>query len=70
VLEADMKVWKMNVQLSVQWASLLESNLESMHALIKGKSSMPTLEKVEAQQGHAAVHQARNPVGLLKLVKE
>jgi hypothetical protein len=31
---------------------------------------MPTLEKVEAQQGYAAVHQARNPVGLLKLVKE
>jgi hypothetical protein len=36
VPEADMMAWKMRVQLSVQRASLLEPNLKSMCALIKG----------------------------------
>jgi hypothetical protein len=69
VPEADMMVWKMKVQLRLQRSSLLASNLESAYALLKGQSSKPILEKVEAQQGHLAVHQARDPIGLLKLLK-
>ena len=66
---AATMIWKMKVQLSLQRASLLESNLESVYALIKGQSSKPILEKVEAQQGYAAVHRARDPMGLLELIK-
>jgi hypothetical protein len=67
--EGEMMVWKMRVQLSLQRASLLASNLESVYALIKGQSSKPILEKVEVQQGYAAFHQARDPIGLLELIK-
>jgi hypothetical protein len=69
VPEADMMAWKMKVQLTLQRSSLLASNLESACALVKGQSSKPILEKVEAQQGHLAVHQARDPIGLLELLK-
>jgi hypothetical protein len=50
-------------------ASMRESNLKSVHALIKGKISKRMLETVEARQGHAAANQARDPVGLLKFIK-
>jgi hypothetical protein len=69
VPEADMMAWKMKVQLTLQRSSLLASNLESVYALLKGQSSKPILEKVEAQQGYLAVHQARDPIGLLELLK-
>jgi hypothetical protein len=41
-----------------------------MCALIKGQCSKPTLEKIEAMQGHAGIRQGRNPIRLLGLVKE
>jgi hypothetical protein len=40
-----------------------------MYALIKGQSSKPILKKVEAKQGYATVHQARDPIDLLELIK-
>jgi hypothetical protein len=69
VSEADMMVWKMKVQLSLQRGSILASNLESAYALIKGQSSKPILEKVEAMQGYTGIHQARNPIGLVGLIE-
>jgi hypothetical protein len=69
VPEADMMAWKMKVQLTLQQSSLLALNLESACALLKGQSSKPISEKVEAQQGCLAVHQARDPIGLLWLLK-
>ena len=57
--EGDMMTWKMRAQSSLQKTSFLASNLESVHALIKGQCSKPMLEKVEAMQGHAGIHQGR-----------
>jgi hypothetical protein len=65
VSEADMMAWKMKVQLALQRSSLLASNLQRACALVKGQSSKPITEKVEAQQGCTAVHQARDTIGLL-----
>ena len=42
-------VWKMQVNIALQRASQLETNLQSAYALIKGQCSKPILEKVEAQ---------------------
>jgi hypothetical protein len=67
--EGDMMIWKMRVQQSLQRTSLLATNLESVYALIKGQCSKPILEKVEAMQGYSGVHQARDPIGLLGLIK-
>jgi hypothetical protein len=67
--DTDLMVWKMQVQISLQRASLLDSNLESSYAMIKGQCSKSILEKVEAQQNYTAVHQARSPIGLLDLIK-
>jgi hypothetical protein len=69
VPETNMIVWKMRVQLSLQRSSLLDSNMESAYALIKGQCSKPILEKVEAQQNYNTVHQARDAIGLLELIK-
>jgi hypothetical protein len=41
VPETNMIVWEMRVQLSSQRTSLLDSNLESAYALIKGQCSKP-----------------------------
>jgi hypothetical protein len=66
-----MVIWKMKMklQLSLQRGSLLDSNLESAYALIKGQCSKPILEKVEGQQSYNTVHQDRDPIGLLGLIK-
>jgi hypothetical protein len=69
VPEAQMVIWKMKLQLSLQRGSMLDSNLESAYALIKGQCSKPILEKVEGQQAYNNVHQDRDPIGLLGLIK-
>ena len=67
--ETQMAIWKMEYQLSIQRTASLEVNMQSMYALIKGQCSKPILEKVEAQNDYTAVHQARDPIGLLSLIK-
>ena len=53
----------------LQRKALLDANLKSAYALIKGQCSKPILEKVEAQADYTQVHQDRDPIGLLRLVK-
>jgi hypothetical protein len=67
--ETKVVVWKMRVQLALQRMTLLEANLQSAYALIKGQSSKPILEKVEAQENYADIHARRDPMGLLTLIK-
>lgn len=67
--ETQMAIWKMEYQLSIQRTASLEVNMQSMYALIKGQCSKPILEKVEAQNEYTVVHQARDPIGLLNLIK-
>jgi hypothetical protein len=69
VAETDMMIWKVQVQIVLQRRSMLNSNLESAYALIKGQCSKPILKKVEAQQAYTTVHQDRDPMGLLELIK-
>jgi hypothetical protein len=64
-----MMVWKMKVQLALQQTAALDANLESVYALIKGQCSKPILEKVEAQHDYRAVHDTRDPIGLLEVIK-
>jgi hypothetical protein len=67
--ETEMVVWKMRVQLTLQRMTLLEANLQSAYALIKGQCSKPILEKVEAQENYGGIHSQRDPMGLLGLIK-
>jgi hypothetical protein len=69
IAEGEMAVWKMRAQIVLQRTVLLEANMESAYSLIKGQCSKLSLEKVEAQQGYATVHAARDPIGLLELIK-
>lgn len=69
IAETDMMIWKMKVQLALQRTAMLESNLESAYALIKGQCSKPILEKIEAQQKYGVTHQSRDPIGLLEIIK-
>jgi hypothetical protein len=70
VQDTDMMIWKMQVQLVLlNRMSTLASNLQSAYALIRGQCSKPILEKVEAQLGYMTIHQERNPIGLLGLIK-
>ena len=64
-----MIIWKMQVNIVLQRQALLDTNLESVYALIKGQCMKPILEKVEAQQEYAAAHQDRDPIRLLSLIK-
>jgi hypothetical protein len=64
-----MMVWKMKAQFALKRTSLLALNPERASALVKGRSSKPVMQKVEAQQGCATVHQARDLIGLLDLIK-
>jgi hypothetical protein len=61
-VETEMVVWKMRVQLALQRMTLLEANLQSAYALIKGQSSKPILEKVEAKENYADIHARRDPM--------
>jgi hypothetical protein len=65
----EMMMWKMKLQLALQRTSLLDANLESAYALIKGQCSKPMLEKVVAQVAYADVHASRDPIGLLAIIK-
>jgi hypothetical protein len=67
--DAAMQVWKMQVNMVLQRQALLESNLESAYALIRGQCSDAILEKVKAQDNYTAMHQDRNPIKLLQLLK-
>ncbi len=67
--EGEMIVWKMQVSIVLRRIARLDSNLEGVYQLFKGQCSKPILEKVESQQAYATVHQGRDPIGLLKLIK-
>jgi hypothetical protein len=72
IQDTDMMIWKKQVQLVqlvLNCMSTLDSNLQSAYALIRGQCSKPILEKVEAQLGYMTIHQERNPIGLLGLIK-
>ena len=69
ISDPEMATWKMRVGIALQRASLLDSNLERACGLIRGQCSKPIMEKVEGQTGHQAVHQARDPIGLIELIK-
>ncbi len=67
--DSNVQVWKMKVNMALQCEALLDGNLESAYSLIKGQCSKPILEKVEVQVNYATVHQDRNPIGLLGLLR-
>jgi hypothetical protein len=69
VQDTDVMIWKMQVQLVLHRMSALDSNLQSAYALVRGQCSKPILEKVESQQGYVTIHQDRDPIGLLGLIK-
>jgi hypothetical protein len=69
VQDTDLMVWKMEVNLALNRRSLLDANLQSVYSLITGQCSKPILEKVAAQVGYTTIHQDRDPIGLLGLIK-
>ena len=62
-------IWKIEVTMVLARRQLLEANLVSAYALIQGQCSDAVLEKVRAQADFVAVQQARDPNGLLRLVR-
>ena len=48
---------------------LLETNVTSAYSPIQGQCSEAVQEKVRAQTDFVAVHPARDPIGLLRLVR-
>jgi hypothetical protein len=65
----EMMMWKMKATLVLTRNTLLESNMQSVYALIKGQCSKPVLEKVESQETYATTHMNRDPIGLLSIIK-
>jgi hypothetical protein len=65
----DKDEWNLQMRMALTAEALLNSNLASAYTLIKGQCSKPILEKVEAQHGYGAVHDARDSIKLLALIK-
>ena len=64
-----MMIWEMTARMVLERRQLLETNQTSVDALIQGQCSEAVLEKVRAHTDFVAVHQARDPIGLLRLVR-
>ena len=64
-----MMEWQTQVDMVLERRQLLETNLASTYALIQGQCSDAVLEKVREQTDFVAVHQARDPIGLLRLLR-
>ena len=69
VPEGETTVWKMQVSIVLSRRALLDANLQSAYALIKGQCSKPIIEKVQAQEGYEAIEIEQNPIGLLGLIR-
>ena len=69
ISDTEMVTWKMRMQMALHRVATLDSNLESVYALIRGQCSKPIIEKIEAQHDYAVVHNNRNPIGLLRLIQ-
>jgi hypothetical protein len=68
--DTDMALWKMRAALALQHSTLLDANLESAYALIRGQCGRGIQEKVEAQQSDFKMtHIDRDPIGLMALIK-
>ena len=67
--EGMMMIWKMEAGMVLARRQLLESNMASAYALIQGQCNDAMLEKVRAQGNYEVVHRARDPVGLLDLIR-
>jgi len=62
-------VYKIEATEVVKRRGTLNHNLKSVYLLIVGQCSPDILQKVKAQQGYLAVSQARDPIGLLALIR-
>lgn len=64
-ITASQMIFKMKYNMVLHREELLDSNMVSVYALIKGQCSKAILEKVEGQHGYAAMHKKRDPIVLL-----
>lgn len=69
ISDMDSMVLKIEVNMVLKRRAELNVDLESIYGVIQGQSSKPIIEKVEAQEGYRVVHNDRDPIGLLKLIK-
>jgi hypothetical protein len=67
--QLDITVFSLEARKVSERRLTLDDSLGGAYALITGQCSKPILEKVSSQHGYAVVHEVRDPIGLLKLLK-
>ena len=65
----ELLLWKMQAQMVLAKRQTLQDNMKGAYALIQGQCSEAVLEKVRAQANYSTVQLARDPIGLLGLLR-